>query len=594
MKAARACTILACLVAGASAREVAGWNHAATPHFDIYSNSDAETARSLALGFERMHAFFVRQVGVGLPADREIRVICFASTQEYNQYRARPGADGYFIGAESRDYIVLPAVPRATRAVPYDDLRVAAHEYAHVLIHSGGWTLPEWIAEGIGDVVSTLRMGQRDSRIGGDLPGRSQALKSGKWMTLPELFAFTLKGPAAGVGREGLFYAQSWALADLLMLSPNYAARFPALLAALASGVPAVRALEAVYQTPLDAIARDLRARVARSSGALPLPAVALPWTEPRVEPMTPFASRAMLADLRLANGDLAGAASAFRQLAAESPASGEVHAALGTIALRRGDTAGAVAAWKRAVELGIADADLCFRYAVLAGDRDDRDDPGDRDGRELLVREALERAIALRPGFDDARFKLALLEKNAGRAEAAVGQLRAMRQIAPARAFAWWSALADALVGLDRRGEAKQAAAQAHAHAGSTAERERATELAWLADTELAVEIEGSKFRTVRVPVGAPERNPFIEAGDRVQRREATLRQVECSEGGIQIVVDSAQGTLTLAVPDPSRVQVRNAGSVAFEFVCGPQEARQVLVEYRPAGGILRGLEFR
>jgi hypothetical protein len=300
------------------------------------------------------------------------------------------------------------------------------------------------------------------------------------------------------------------------------------------------------------------------------------------VDPVTPFAARAMLADLRLANGDLAGAENDFRELAVERPAAGEVHAALGTIALKRGDTGGAVSAWKRAVELGMADADLCFRYAVLA------------DARGLPARDALERAIALRPEFDDARFKLALMEKNAGHAEAAVGQLRAMRQIAPSRAFAWWSALADALLDLDRRGEAKQAAAEAHAHAGSDAERERATELAWLADTELAVEIEGRKFRTVRVPAGAPERNPFIEAGDRVRRTEATMRQVECAESGIQLVLDTAEGALTLVVPDPSRVQIRNAGSVAFEFVCGPQEARKVLVEYRPDGFVVRGLEFR
>ena len=53
-------------------------------------------------------------------------------------------------------------------------------------------------------------------------------------------------------------------------------------------------------------------------------------------------------------------------------------------------------------------------------------------------------------------------------------------------------------------------------------------------------------------------------------------------------------KGALTLAVPDPSRVQIRNAGSVAFEFVCGPQEPRKVLVEYAPATAIVRGLEFR
>jgi tetratricopeptide (TPR) repeat protein len=289
-----------------------------------------------------------------------------------------------------------------------------------------------------------------------------------------------------------------------------------------------------------------------------------------------------MLADLRLANGDLAIAESTFRELAREQPASGEVLTAIGTIALKRGDTAAAVAAWKRAVELGVADAGLCFRYAVLAGERG------------LPTRTALERAVALRPDFDDARYTLALLEKNAGHAEAALGQLRAMRQIAPARAFAYWSAIADALLDLDRRAEAKQAVAEARAHAASNEEREHAAQLSWLADTELAVEIEGEKFHTVRVPVGAATRNPFIEPGDRVQRTEATMRQVDCPENRIQLVLDTAQGALTLAIPDPSRVQIRNAGSVAFEFVCGPQEARKVLVEYAPAASIVRGLEFR
>ena len=55
--------------------------------------------------------------------------------------------------------------------------------------------------------------------------------------------------------------------------------------------------------------------------------------------------------------------------------------------------------------------------------------------------------------------------------------QLRAMRQVAPARAFAWWSALADALLSLDRRAEAREAAVQARSHAGSPEERDHAAQ---------------------------------------------------------------------------------------------------------------------
>jgi tetratricopeptide (TPR) repeat protein len=312
----------------------------------------------------------------------------------------------------------------------------------------------------------------------------------------------------------------------------------------------------------------------------------AIPGTAPevRVDPLAPFATRLVLADLRLASGDLARAGSDFAALAAERPNSADVHAALGALALRRGDSAGAVTSWKRAIQLGIADADLCFRYAALADDRG------------LPALDTLRRAIELRPDFDDARFKLALLEKNSGHAEAALAQLRAMRRVAPFRAFAYWIAVADCNLDLDRRNEARQAALQAREHAAGDEERRRAEDFVWVADSELAVEIAGpNQFRTIRVPVKGPPRNPFIEAGDRARQAEGTLREVQCPEGGgIQLLVDSPKGALALSALDLSRVQIRNGGGEKFEFICGPQDPRKVLVEYDAEKSLLRGIEFR
>jgi hypothetical protein len=106
-------------------------------------------------------------------------------------------------------------------------------------------------------------------------------------------------------------------------------------------------------------------------------------------------------------------------------------------------------------------------------------------------------------------------------------------------------------------------------------------------------VEFDGKEAHTVRVPVNGPPRNPFIERGDAAKSAEATLEHVECTDQGIQVKLQAAGGPLTLSVPDPSRVQIRNAGGVEFEITCGPQPARKVVVEYS-ASGILRGLELR
>jgi tetratricopeptide (TPR) repeat protein len=574
MRVTRVCAILACLTAASDAREPAIWNSARSPHFEVFTDAGVETARSLALGLERLHSFFIRQIGLSPPPQRAVRVICFATQQEYSQHRTHSRADAYFIGTGDRDYIVMPA------SSP-NGLRIAAHEYAHILIHSAGWKLPEWIAEGVSDVISTVRFGNRESLIGGELPDRSAALRHANWLPLADLFTLSLEKPELDANRTNLFYAESWAITDLLMFSPAYRAHFPVVLAALASGIPPERAFREAYGATPDTIERDARARLARGSQAIPIPSLLDRREILQAGTMNAFTVRAMLADLSAVNGDLPLAESLYQALASERPADAEIQAALGTVALRRGETTLAARAWKRAIDLGIADSALCFRYASLA------------DTYGLPTRPALERAVALRPDFDDARYQLALLEKNAGNAAAAVAQLRAMRDVAPPRAFAWWSALADALLDLNLRSEAKHAANQAYAHAAGAGERERATQLEWMADTELAVEIDGLNYRAVRVPAGSA-RNPFIEPGDRPQRAEGALRDVQCNGDAIRLLIDTAQGPLTLGVPDPSRVQIRNAAAAAFEFTCGPRETRTVLVDYAAASMVLRALELR
>ena len=99
------------------------------------------------------------------------------------------------------------------------------------------------------------------------------------------------------------------------------------------------------------------------------------------------------------------------------------------------------------------------------------------------------------------------------------------------------------------------------------------------------------------RVPHGTADWNPFIEAGDDVRRVSATLREIDCG-AVMRFRLDGPSGPLTLAIPDPSKMQVRNAPG---EFTCGVQQPpATVTVVYaaRPmagvkADGILRGIEF-
>jgi tetratricopeptide (TPR) repeat protein len=387
---------------------------------------------------------------------------------------------------------------------------------------------------------------------------------------------------------------------DMLVLSPQYALKFGELITALTFGTTGIEALPAIYGKSLSAITSDLRAwtRIKHQPVSLPgiQPGQILAQNvavESSID-VPPLQARALIADMLLAAGELDRAGTLYSDLSREAPKDAGVHAALGNIAILKGDNDRAREQWKLAITLGIQDASLCYQFAAL----------GELAGvpeAELLP--ALERAVALKPGFDDARYHLALMEKNAGRYDAAVSNLRAMRVLAPARAYNYWTAMADALIQLDRRDDARAASKKAMEHASTADERAHAAQLAYFAETDFAVQFimdqnGRTQLRTARIPHATADWNPFIEPGDKIRHVEGDLREIECSGAVTRFIVDTPEGPVTLAIPDPGHVQMRNAPS---EFTCGPQKSTKVSLDYAissapgvKADGLVRGMQFK
>jgi hypothetical protein len=119
------------------------------------------------------------------------------------------------------------------------------------------------------------------------------------------------------------------------------------------------------------------------------------------------------------------------------------------------------------------------------------------------------------------------------------------------------------------------------------------------MAQTDLAVQFardsEGrARMITTRVPHES-DWNPFIEPDDEIRRVQGTVQEIDCEES-TRFVVETGGARLRLVIEDPTRVRMRNAPP---EFVCGPQEANRVLVEYavskgQGTDGVVRGMEFR
>lgn len=561
------------------------WRLARSPHFEVYSQSDDASARAMALWLEQLRGLVQRHTGIDLGHRAPVRVIGFRGITEFDPYRVRASSSAYYVGSESRDYIVMAGLGRSA-------FSIAAHEYAHVVLRGAANHLPLWLREGLAEALSTVRVTPRGATIGGDLPGRLATLRSERWIPLPELLDCDNQDNLGG--RVGIFYAESWALSDQVLFAPPYADRFPQFVAALMRGATSQQAFTSVYGKSVDAVALDLQRRNARRGRiALLLPGPSPAAAEIRSSAVPALRARLLIADVVLLAGPIERATALYGELEREAPTDPEVALGLGDIALRQGHPDEARRHWKRVVESGSADAALCFRYATLAGAAGV---PADD------IRPALLRAIQLQPDYDDARYNLALLELNAGHPEAAVTHLRGMRPVASARAFGYWTALANALTQLGRGGEAKAAAMRGLDSAATEDERNHAADLAYVAETDLAVRMSRdaqgrTRMVTTRVPHGAEDFNPFIEPGDAIERIQGALREIDCTGSVLRVVVETADAMVTLAIRGLDRVQIRKGPE---EFTCGKQAGPRVAVAYAkfkaPQEGVagdIRGLEF-
>lgn len=571
---------LALLCLAVRAEPPARWTVARSPHFTVYSQAGDDSARSALLWFESLRAFFLSHTDFAVDDRNQVFIIGFRSVRDYDPYRLQETSDAFYVGEEGRDYIVLPSLSYANYAL-------ATHEYAHLAFHSAGLNLPFWFGEGLAEVLSTLHIGPRESYFGGDLPARSQLLARETWLPLSTLFAEP-HGSTRSESRAqaGLFYSQSWLLVDMLVRSPEYAPAFPAVFKSLAAGTSGEQALTATYRKPLDVITADLRHwATTRSTAPISLSGVAIGDISINVAEAPQSAPRALIAQILLASGELGRAKSLYADLEHDDLTNGDASAALASIALVERDPARAHAEWQRAMKAGITDAALCLRYAVGA-------DAAGIDPAQ--IREALRQAVTLDPTLDDCRYRLALSEMSAGHLEEAIAQLRAMRNVAPQRTFAYWIAMASALQDLDRREETITAARHALECATNSDQRVLARQMIFVAQTDLNVQFTrdakgNEEIQTTRIPHNAKYWNPFIEPGDNIAHAEGTLARVDCAGMLKGIVVTTRQGALNLKVVDPHRVLMTNAPN---ELTCGDQNSMHVRVEYVTPSDVLKGLE--
>ena len=534
-------------------------------------------------------------MGLKMRSSLPVRIVAFRSEKEFGPYRIRESSAAFYLSGHDRDYIVMSKVSSDARSV-------AVHEYVHLLVNHSGVSLPTWFNEGLATLYSTLTPLAGKIKVGDILPAYYQLLHRKKLLGLETLTSVDRDSPHYNErDRAGVFYAQSWALTHMLLLSEQYRLGVGRFTVEIQNGARAETAFQQVYGKSFEQVEKDFQSYISgdRFFAGFFDTKLEKSAEKPDARPASKLESGIVLANLLAMTRKTERAREMYEQLSAESPGAFQVPEALGYLAWRENNVAEAVHYFARAVKLGSSNPKMHYDYALLL--RGQGEEPS-------AVASLLLAAVNLRPDYEEARSALGFALVDDGRYEDAVIQFARVKSIAPERASRVYQAVAYANLRLNRMDQAQKTIRLARKYAQGADELDAAERLsAWIqrvASGELSSQPRAPGFdaeqdgpprltRQQPRPAGDPRGNnvesplcegcaPISERSD-VQKVTGILRRVDCLSMTARFHVASGDETVKLYVDKPREITLKNAPPGEFELRCGMQEELRVTVEYMP-----------
>jgi len=422
------------------------WVRIQSQNFELFTTAGDRNGRELVHHFEQVRAFFYEAFGAQTAAARQARIIVFRSDKEYEPYRPTQFASAFFQPGVEHDFIVMKNASGVNE--------VAVHEYTHLLVGQSGQTIPIWLNEGLAELYSNLEPLGAHIVVGKPIRGRVQALGAEKWMPLQTVLAADRGSPFyQEKSRAGMFYAESWILVHMLVLSREYRPKLHAMLEALKGAAlndtGSARALEKAYGKPVESIEKDLKSYLAGSTLAAAVfdAPEAKPMGEVQIESNAGLAARLALAELTAVTaGKAVQARAAYRQLQRDYPNRWEVEQAMGVLDLRERRNSEAAEHFAIAIELGARNPRLYIDYARALSLTNRGDE----------AVKALRTALSLDPALEEARFELGVALVRTGGYREAVEEFGKLKRLTPERASRYYYSLAYANYQLGDRARAR------------------------------------------------------------------------------------------------------------------------------------------
>jgi tetratricopeptide (TPR) repeat protein len=535
------------------------WTRLRTPEFELSTSAGEKTGKETLLQFDQVRGFFLRIWPEQSPREAPLRIVVFKTREQFTPYTAHPTDAAYFTSTPRGDYIVM-ADPSP------ESYNIAVHEFFHLIVRRSGLKIPTWLNEGLAEVYSTLRPVHGGVAVGDLIPQRMEAL-GGKWLTFETLTSVDGKSPIYSEGdRVGVFYGESWALAHMLFLAPEYSPNFPKFVNALNAGKTSAEACRIAFGRSSEQVFDDLRNYFGRKRiyGTIFETGLGKAGAKPAVTTLPAFETRLMLADLLLAIHRFDDARRELVQLEQQQPARPEPDESLGFLAGQQQDREGARHYFEKAFAAGEADPRICFELAVL--ERDAKQPP------ETFI-PMLERAVNKKPDYTEALVQLGLAQARARQYESAIATLLGIHDVKKEQATPLFTGLAYAYLQTGDLASARKYVETARKWALNAQETHDLDQLGGLID--------------------ARSSGPFApQPGEKLQRVQGSLQAVECSPGHARLRLSVEKYSMVFDLPPARAVEFSRVSGegTTLTLACGPHRPLSLAVDYAPSSAVQQG----
>jgi tetratricopeptide (TPR) repeat protein len=627
------------------------WISLRSKNFFLIGNASEKEVRQVALRLEQFRAVFTRVFpNIRFNTPVPTTVIVFKSHSSYAPFKPGPNVAGYFQAGSDVNYITLTTeVPGAhdpnVIGVSSDDaFKVIFHEYTHLLVNNTFKEAPLWFNEGLAEYYSTFIIND-DQKIviGRNIGHHVFLLRESKMLPLKTLFAVDHKSPHYNESKkQGIFYAESWALVHYLLIGKaGKADQLAKFLDLINTDVAMEDAFQQAFGMTLDAMEKELRNYVKQDryneltghfERKLELD------TATQAAPLTEAEAQAYLGDLLLHSNRM-DAQGYLQKALALDPKLAMAHASLGMLYFRQGKVDQARASLERAVAANSPNYLAHYYYAYTLSRQTPEEGQsltGYTPEQSAKIREHLQKAIALRPDYPESYNLLAFVSMVTGEdLSATIESMKRILSASPGRHdFAFTLAQLYA-----RNGDYKQARTMLEQLIKSDADEsirqhseavlaqiKRIEESAGTYDQlhpqrrpdaaapalvkATAESTEAESTASNNNPQPAPVKDPSAylrevlrPPGTGETQLQATLLRLECdAKGVITFVVQTANGLLRLRAASFDDVEITTYDtSVKGEITCGERKpTNPVIVNYvantdkrLKADGTIKSIEF-